>query len=209
MGCSDCSNGPELLLWCLFYLLLLGSLFFNFGLLLLLIFFFLFLSKISKADGSLVVVLGLFGAPFGLPRPLIGPLGSLRSTTVPDPSSRREMADMWTARWEGGNSSSLVLICSTSSSVLLSAWILICLRSWSWKKKEKKKKKLVYLHGECVLIINCGVWVVCGGGCGGWLFSTTPKMACPGGVFRRTTPKIRTENIKRRRLPFWALRRKN
>jgi len=53
MGCSDCSNGPELLLWCLFYLLLLGSLFFNFallllgsiffnfGLLLLLIFFFL------------------------------------------------------------------------------------------------------------------------------------------------------------------------
>jgi len=56
--------------------------------------FFLFLSKISKADGSLVVVLGLFGAPFGLPRPLIGPLGSLRSTTVPDPSSRREMADM-------------------------------------------------------------------------------------------------------------------
>ena len=99
MGCSDFSNGPELLLWFLFYLLLLGSLFFNFGLLLLLIFFFLvffipFVSKISKADGSLIVVLGFFGATFGLPCPLIGPLGSLRSTTVPDPSSRQEIADI-------------------------------------------------------------------------------------------------------------------
>ena len=36
------------------------------------------------------MVLGIFGAPLGLPHPLIGPLGSLMSTTFPDPLSRGE-----------------------------------------------------------------------------------------------------------------------
>jgi len=90
-----------------------------------------FLSKISREEGTLFVLLGFYGVPLGLPHPLIDPLGSLRSITVPDPTRRREMAESWIARWEGWISSSLSLIFSIFSSLLLSGLSLNWQRSWS------------------------------------------------------------------------------
>ena len=78
-----------------------------------------------------MVLLGLFWAPLGLPRPLIGPLGSLRSITVPDPSRRCEMAESWMESWDGWSLISLSLIFSIFSSVFLSGLSLNWQKSWS------------------------------------------------------------------------------
>ena len=80
--------------------------------------FFLFFSKYFNFDGSLVVDFGFFGAPLGLPRPWKAFLGSLMSTTVPDPSKMGEMVSIWRFLCPGFIWSILFFISSILSSML-------------------------------------------------------------------------------------------